>query len=40
MRLDAQVIEKIDAIDYNFRFVDGSFWETGGKEYSQEALWG
>lgn len=38
--LDLEDIEKIDAIDYNFRFVDGSFWETGGEEYSQEALWG
>lgn len=33
-------MEKINGIDYTFRFIDGSFWETGGEECSQEALWG
>ncbi|PHR43943.1 MAG: aldehyde oxidoreductase [Fluviicola sp.] len=40
IKLDNDDMEKINGIDYNFRFIDGSFWETGGKEYSQEALWG
>lgn len=39
IKLDHEDLEKINGIDYNFRFVDGSFWETGGEEYSQEALW-
>ncbi|MGM0477984.1 MAG: aldo/keto reductase [Bacteroidota bacterium] len=40
MKLDDEDVKKINEIDYSFRFIDGSFWETGGKEYSQEALWG
>lgn len=40
LKLDFSDIEKINQIDYNYRFIDGSFWETGGEEYSQEALWG
>ena len=40
IKLDEGDMEKINGIDYQFRFIDGSFWETGGEEYSQEALWG
>lgn len=40
IKLDDEDLGKINEIDYNFRFVNGSFWETGGEEYSQEALWG
>lgn len=40
LELEFSDIEKINEIDYNFRFIDGSFWETGGEEYSQESLWG
>jgi alcohol dehydrogenase (NADP+) len=40
LSLDLDDMEKINEINYSFRFIDGSFWEKGGKEYSQEALWG
>jgi alcohol dehydrogenase (NADP+) len=40
LELNLEDIEKIDSIDYSFRFVDGSFWKAGGEDYSQEALWG
>lgn len=40
IKLEHEDMEKINGIDYTFRFIDGSFWETGGEEYSQEALWG
>lgn len=40
IKLENEDMEKINGIDSTFRFIDGSFWETGGEEYSQEALWG
>ncbi len=40
LKLDDEDLKKINGIDYRFRFIDGSFWETGGEEYSKEALWG
>ena len=40
IELDQADMEKINGIDYEYRFVDGSFWSAGGKDYSVEALWG
>ncbi|MDX1651401.1 MAG: aldo/keto reductase [Brumimicrobium sp.] len=40
LKLEQADMDKINQIDYEFRFIDGSFWEEGGEEYSQKALWG
>ncbi|MEX1191040.1 MAG: aldo/keto reductase [Brumimicrobium sp.] len=40
INLDLEDVNKINDIDYEFRFIDGSFWKQGGEEYSQKALWG
>lgn len=40
LALGEEDMSKIEGIDYEYRFVDGSFWAAGGSDYTQKALWG
>jgi alcohol dehydrogenase (NADP+) len=38
--LDAAEIERLNSLERNYRFVDGSFFASPGSPYSVEGLWG
>lgn len=39
IELTSENMEEIAKLDYNYRFVDGSFWTTPGSPYTLDELW-
>lgn len=40
VKLSDEDVKKLDALNKNFRYVDGSFWTMKGSPYSMQDLWG
>jgi alcohol dehydrogenase (NADP+) len=40
LQLSTSELQRLDALDRQHRFVDGSFWDVPGGPYSRDTLWG